>query len=140
MLYIVWSKCVLQCINSYIKKIPMFKIEYLISYNLFSEWVCCVYIEIPLRLSPAPIIRALKIWEQWCYTFLYTFVNIEWLNQLTILNIKLWHPCAVVVKSLQITCMKCRYCYSAKLNTSVNIFQSITQTTKRSRACFIQKE
>ena len=50
-----------------------------------SEWVYSVYIEIPLRLSPAPTFRALKkIWAQWCYIFLCTFVNREWLDQLTL--------------------------------------------------------
>ena len=39
----------------------MFKIDYLSSYNLLSEWGYCIYIEIPLRLSPTPTFRALKI-------------------------------------------------------------------------------
>ena len=38
----------------------MFKIEYLSSYNLSFRVGYCVYIEIPLRLSSAPIFGALK--------------------------------------------------------------------------------
>ena len=42
----------------------MFKIEYFSSYNLSSEWGYCVYIEILLRLSPAPTVRSLKKYER----------------------------------------------------------------------------
>ena len=35
---------------------------------------------------------------------------------------------------LHITCMKCRYCYSAKIYGRVIIFQSIAPPTKYSRA------
>ena len=39
----------------------MFNIEYLSGYyNLSFRVGVCVYIEIPLRLSPAPTLRALK--------------------------------------------------------------------------------
>ena len=38
----------------------MFKIEYLSSNNLSFTEGYCVYIEIPLRLSPAPTFKALK--------------------------------------------------------------------------------
>ena len=44
----------------------------------------------------------------------------------------------VVVTPLQITCMKSRYSFSAKLDTRVIFFQSIAPPTKHSRAWFIQ--
>ena len=71
-LFIVWSRCVLQCINSFMKKIPMFKTEYLSSYTFLSEWGYCVYIDILLRLGPTPTFRALKKCERSDVTFSYT--------------------------------------------------------------------
>ena len=57
--FIVWLQYVLQCFNSYTNELPMFKIEYLSITIFLSEWGYCVNIEIPLRLSPALIFRAL---------------------------------------------------------------------------------
>ena len=52
----------------------MFNIEYLpnLITIFLSEWGYCVYIEIPLRLSPAPTFRALKKYERSDVTFSYT--------------------------------------------------------------------
>ena len=33
--FIVWSQCILHCFKSYTNKLPIFKIEYIYSYNLF---------------------------------------------------------------------------------------------------------
>ena len=41
-------------------------------------------------------------------------------------------PCSCY--PLQITCMNCRYCFSAKIDTTVIFFQSIAPPTKRSLA------
>ena len=68
------SMCFQYC-NSYIKKIPMFKIEYLSSYIFFFQsggYCVCIEIEIPLRLSPAPTFRALKKYEHSDVTFSYS--------------------------------------------------------------------
>ena len=51
---------VLQCFNSYMKKYQSSKLNTYLITAFFSEWGYCVYIEIPLRLSPAPTFRALK--------------------------------------------------------------------------------
>ena len=57
---LVWM-CSSQCFNSYMKKIPILKIEYLSSYTLFfSERGYCVYIEIKIEIKPARTFRALK--------------------------------------------------------------------------------
>ena len=43
-MFIVWSQCVLQYFNSYMKKLPMFKIKYLSDYNLsFRVGVLCLH-------------------------------------------------------------------------------------------------
>ena len=52
---------------------------------LLSEWGYSVYIKILLGLSPAPTIRAFKKYDSSDVTFvLHTFVDIEWLDQLTL--------------------------------------------------------
>ena len=59
-LFIVWSQCVFQCFYSDMKKYQFSKLNtYLITIFL-SEWRHCVYIEIPLRLCPAPTFKDLK--------------------------------------------------------------------------------
>ena len=60
MLFNIWSQIIFQCLNYPMKKMPMFKIGYLSSNNLLSEWGFCVYIDILLRLGPTPKFRALK--------------------------------------------------------------------------------
>ena len=82
-LVIVWSQCVLQCFNFYMKKCS--KLNTYLDTIFPSEWGYCVYIEIPLKLSPAPTLGALKKWAQWCYIFLCTLVNKEWHDQLILL-------------------------------------------------------
>ena len=54
-LVIVWSQCVLQCFNFYMKNTNTY-----LDTVFPSEWGYCVYIEIPLRLSPSPTFGALK--------------------------------------------------------------------------------
>ena len=51
----------------------MLKIEFLsITVTIFlSIWGYCVYIEIPLRLRPAPTFRTLKKYERTDVTFSY---------------------------------------------------------------------
>ena len=70
--FIVWSQCVLQCFNSYMKKYQCSKLNTYLVTIFLSEWGYCVYIEIPLRLSPAPTFRALKKYECSDVTFSYT--------------------------------------------------------------------
>ena len=48
----------------------MLKIEYLLTIFL-SEWGHCVYIEIPLRVSPATTFRAFIKYERTDVTFSY---------------------------------------------------------------------
>ena len=53
--------CVLQCFNSYTYNYQCSILNtYLVTTIFLSEWEYCVYIEIPLRSSPAPTLRALK--------------------------------------------------------------------------------
>lgn len=59
-LCIVRSQGFLQGLNSK-ERLLMFKTEYTFLVTIFlSEWGYCVYIEIPLRISPAQTLRALK--------------------------------------------------------------------------------
>ena len=74
-LFIVLYQCVPQYLNSNAKKLGMFKIEYLSSEIFLSEWGYCVYIEIPLRLNPAPTFRALKKCERKNVTFYYAIID-----------------------------------------------------------------
>ena len=68
--------------HTYTKKLPIFKIEYLSSYNLsFRVVVLCLH-DIPSRLSHIPTIKALKNIISVNYTFLCTSVNREWFDQL----------------------------------------------------------
>ena len=53
-LFIVWSQCVLRCINSYKRKYQCSKLNTYLVTTFLSKWGYFVYIEIPLRLSPAP--------------------------------------------------------------------------------------
>ena len=54
-LFIVWSQCVLLCFNSYMKEYQYSKLNTYLVTLFISEWGYCVYIEIPLRLSPVNI-------------------------------------------------------------------------------------
>ena len=67
------SMCSSIVFNSLMKKIPMFKIEYISSYTL-SEWGYWVNIEIPLRLSPASTFRAFKKYERSDVTFSHLWI------------------------------------------------------------------
>ena len=80
-LFIVWSHCVLQCFNSYMKKYQCSKLNTYLVTIFLSEWGYCVYTEIPLRLSPAPTFRALKNMSA---VMLHFLIHIEWLDQLTL--------------------------------------------------------
>ena len=70
----VWSQCVLQCFNSYMKKYQCSKLNTYLFTIFVSKWGYCVYIEIPLRLSPAPTFRTLKIYKRSDVTFSYTLL------------------------------------------------------------------
>ena len=110
-LFIVWSQCVLQCVNLTWKKIPMIKIEYLsIDTTFLSEWGYCVYIEIPLRLSPVPTFRALKNMSAVMLHFLIHIceyritwsidplnTSMLWYRNQTILWIALYHVYSICV-------------------------------------------
>ena len=77
--FIVWSQCLLQYLTRIWIDYQCSKLNTFLITIFLLEWGYCVYIDIPLRLSPAPTFGA-----QWCYIFLCTFVNIEWLDQLSL--------------------------------------------------------
>ena len=58
--FVAWFQWVFQCINSYMKKYQCSKLNfYLVTTFLSWGGGYWVYIEIPMRLSPAPTFRAL---------------------------------------------------------------------------------
>ena len=94
--------------NSYMKKYQCSKLNtYLVTINLsFKMGVLCLHWK-SIEIKPSSNIQSPeKIWAQWCYIFLNTFVNIERPNQLTLY---IWN-CnihALISKSNNSTCMNC---------------------------------
>ena len=74
-----------QCLKTWWRKKKIRKSLNSYQVTIFlSEWEYCVDIEIPGRLSPAPNSKPLKDMSAVMLHFLNPFVNIAWLDQLTL--------------------------------------------------------